>query len=190
MMKSTKRRKHRIGELSALYFDKLPQRAKEIFFEYMGESFPSKSKDKSLFVEVMALDYESCQSPIEVIFNYAFDILVFDRDIAYLYLEPQYDIVANGNKYRADFYFDNNVILESKHVCDNPFRLIIECDGHEFHEKTKEQVKKNNNRNFDFQKEGYEVLHFSGSQIYNEPFECANKTIDYILTKLGEVKET
>lgn len=179
--------------LTVLYFDRLPQRAKELFFEYMGYSFPSNSEDKSIFVEVMNLDYMSCQSPIEIIFNYAFDMMVYDRHfgkkLPHLRLESQYRIVANGKNYRADFYFDANTLREISFSFENPLRLVIECDGHNFHEKTKEQVMRNNDRNFDLQKEGYEVLHFSGSQIYNEPFECANKAIDYIMAKIGKVEK-
>lgn len=181
------------SSLTALYFDRLPQRAKELFFEYMGLYFPSNTEDKSIFVEAMNLDYESCQSPIEIIFNFVFDIMVFDRhfgkDLPHLRLESQYNITANGNNYRVDFYFDTNTLHEKSFSFENPLRLIVECDGHNFHEKTKEQVKRDNDRNFDLQKEGYEVLHFSGSQIYNEPFECANKAIDYIMAKIGKVEK-
>ena len=144
-------------------------------------------------MDVMELDYGTCQSPIEIIFNFVFDIMVFDRhfnrNLPHLRLEQQYIIIANGNDYRVDFYFDTNTLLEKSFKCENPLRLVIECDGHMFHEKTKEQVKRNNERNFDLQKEGYEVLHFSGSQIYNEPFECANKAIDYIMAKIGKVEK-
>lgn len=57
---------------------------------------------------------------------------------------------------------------------------MIECDGHEFHEKTKEQVIYDNEREYKLKSAGYDVLHFSGSEIYNNPYECAEKTLNYI----------
>lgn len=182
------RRKHRHGELDALYFDKLPQRCKEMFFEYLSFSFPAKNDDKSMIVDVCSFDTNFCESPIEAIFNFAMEIMLFDRadEVPQLYIEPQYEIIANGKNYRSDFCFDTQNGFDEEYRYENEYKLIIECDGHNFHEKTKEQVKYNNERDFNLKQAGYDVLHFSGSQIYNEPFPCANKTIDYILSKIGK----
>lgn len=65
-------------------------------------------------------------------------------------------------------------------------KLVIECDGHNFHEKTKEQVIRNNERDYDLQLAGYKVLHFSGSQIYESPLSCANDIYNFIQTTVGE----
>jgi hypothetical protein len=37
---------------------------------------------------------------------------------------------------------------------------------------------------------GYDVLHYSGSQIFNDPIKCANEIYDYITIKTGGWKET
>lgn len=47
-------------------------------------------------------------------------------------------------------------------------KYIIECDGHEFHEKTKEQAKHDKQRDRFLVSKGYKVLRFSGSEIYND----------------------
>lgn len=53
-------------------------------------------------------------------------------------------------------------------------RLIIECDGHDFHERTKEQA--GADRAFDrfVQGRGEQIYRFTGSQIFNSPMSCAN----------------
>lgn len=45
-------------------------------------------------------------------------------------------------------------------------KYVIECDGHDFHEKTKEQAKKDKKRDRDLISLGYKVLRFTGSEIY------------------------
>jgi len=183
-MANQKRKSHRAGELDALFFDKLPQRAKEIFFEFLSSEFPYDG-DKAFFVDVAEFYNEDCESPIEQIFYFAFQIICFIRnDMPYTHyanLLPQCEILANGNKYRADFYFDPSCEIDNY---DKSFKLIIECDGHDFHERTKAQVIKGNQRDYDLKIAGYDVLHFSGSQIYNEPFKCAEEAYNYIVTKL------
>lgn len=54
-------------------------------------------------------------------------------------------------------------------------RLVIECDGHDYHERTKEQAAHDRRRDRDLQREGYMVLRFTGSQIWQAPVACANE---------------
>jgi very-short-patch-repair endonuclease len=51
-------------------------------------------------------------------------------------------------------------------------KFIIECDGHDFHEKTKQQVAYDKKRDRDLQALGFRVLRFSGSEIYKDPKAC------------------
>lgn len=53
-------------------------------------------------------------------------------------------------------------------------RLIIECDGHDFHEKTKDQVAADQSFNNFLTLSGEQFLRFTGSQIFNSPMSCAN----------------
>ena len=66
----------------------------------------------------------------------------------------------------------------------NDYRLVIECDGHEFHKLTKEQVKHDNERDFNLKDCGYDVIHFSGSQIYENPWKCADEVCRYLTQKV------
>lgn len=51
-------------------------------------------------------------------------------------------------------------------------RLVIEVDGHEWHEKTKEQAARDKRRDRDLQQEGWNVFHFTGSEVWCDPFGC------------------
>jgi very-short-patch-repair endonuclease len=59
--------------------------------------------------------------------------------------------------------------------------MIVECDGHDFHEKTKEQARRDKQRDRFLQSRGYKVLRYTGSEIWADPTECS----DEILTELA-----
>lgn len=172
-------KKHRIGEIEALYFDKLPQRAKEIFFEFLSSNTINRF-DMFNVMNVLDFDYSCCESPIETIFALAYDLMCFSKKTNInLQLSPQEEIIV-GKTYKVDFLFDSEEVGVTGL---KPFKLVIECDGHNFH-SSKSQIKNDNEREMNLKLAGYDVIHFSGSQIFNEPFECANTTIDYILSKI------
>lgn len=179
-------KKHRPGELDALYFDKLPQRCKEMFFQFLNQSDISAT-DKINCLQVLNFYCDDCESPIEQMLTFAFEIIAFCRGglASGMYLIPQYEIDTGKRLCRADFVFDTNECESPYTHFEKPFKLVIECDGHDFHEKTKAQVKKDNERDMAIKMAGYDILHFSGSQIYNEPFKCAKSVIDYILLNVG-----
>lgn len=127
--------------------------------------------------------YEEIKSPIEQIFKTAFDLYIKLLNKEDIFLFSQEEIILEKKKYVADFYFEQDMYV-------NPFdtdkKIVIECDGHEFHQKTKEQVKHDNEREYDLKMAGYEIIRFSGSQIYNEPFKCAEDAYNYIMKSIKE----
>jgi very-short-patch-repair endonuclease len=88
----------------------------------------------------------------------------------YYSIIPQFFIP--DTPYRVDFVIKNQ--KNQKIIC------IIECDGHEFHEKTKEQARKDKKRDRDITKKGYTILHFTGSEIVNNTDSCVFEIIDFI----------
>lgn len=52
---------------------------------------------------------------------------------------------------------------------------VIECDGHEFHERTKEQATRDRSRDRRLQDDGHRVFRFTGSEIYRNPLDCARE---------------
>lgn len=58
-------------------------------------------------------------------------------------------------------------------------RLIVECDGHDYHEKTKEQAKRDRGRDRWAADNGYDLYRFTGSEIHNDPLGCARKAFSW-----------
>ncbi len=60
-------------------------------------------------------------------------------------------------------------------------RLIVECDGHDFHERTKEQAAKDRGRDRQAQLSDAAILRFTGSEIYKDAWACAEQITDWAL---------
>lgn len=153
------------------YFDKLPYKAKELIL----------TKESYNILEGVEIWRHELESPIEEILRVALEKKMIEYNKSW-FVESQTEIECkNGNTYRADFTIWHDDILNWE--LKEEFALVIECDGHEFHQKTKKQVEKDNKREYDLKMNGWEILRFSGSEIYNEPMECADKIIKYVIEK-------
>lgn len=134
-----------------------------------------------------------CESPIEELLAIG---LMYVQNCSWngididLNFQTQYEVEANGKKYRADFlvtgetltftedgYPDNEVISE----------IIVECDGFAYH-SSKEQIERDNRRDRNLKSAGYTVLHFSGSEINRNPIRCATEVVGVIRADLLEKK--
>lgn len=113
---------------------------------------------------------QGAESPIEAIFMVWWHVMAEVFGIhRHLKLWPQFEFAPiNGNSYRADFaIWPTNI---DAITTETPFNcIVVELDGHDYHERTKEQVIERNQRDRDFQEKGYVVLHFSGSEIHRDP---------------------
>lgn len=87
-----------------------------------------------------------------------------------LYIYPQLKI----GDYRVDFY-----IIAVQH--DETKTLIVECDGHDFHERTKEQAQRDKSRDRALVGMGHRLIRFTGSEIYANPFACADQALSVLL---------
>ena len=112
------------------------------------------------------------------------------ENIAFLYLIDY----ANGGSYaplelevvaqqKIDSYTVDFLIEHSK----LGVYIIVECDGHDFHEKTKKQAQHDKKRDRYFTKRGYYVLRYTGSQICEDPEEII-RDIDEIIISAMENK--
>lgn len=82
---------------------------------------------------------------------------------------PQYQI----GKYRVDFYIEYwniNKLLKL---------LIVECDGHDFHEKTKQQAQSDKKRDRILQNIA-PVYRYTGSEIFKEAHECSYQIVEFL----------
>lgn len=123
----------------------------------------------------------SCESPIEQLFVLSLnDAINHLRDSLSVYgpeadanFWTQKEIVVGGRKYRADFLL----------VCETSGKTrkyVIECDGHNFHEKTKEQAARDRERERKLMTTGYTVIRFTGSEIWKDPTGCVKQAIEII----------
>lgn len=87
-----------------------------------------------------------------------------------LKIKPQAVIALAGRDIRVDFLIDAG-----------DFVCVVEADGHDFHERTKEQAARDRQRDRDLQTAGYLVLRFTGSEIYRDPWRCAEAVFDGII---------
>jgi very-short-patch-repair endonuclease len=151
-------------------FEKLCDRAKNIIFNSL-----SNPKTMQYFLVLDLPDELLQMSPIEQIFYVCADIftILVENSID---IEEQKYIVANGKKYRADFYAERFLIGNQEYYLNNP--IVIELDGHDYH-SSKDQ------RNYDYEREnnlkleGYHVIRFTGSQVFKNPFDCVEKVYQY-----------
>lgn len=129
-------------------------------------------------------------SPIEAIF-YAYFRAVTAQAGGDLDLHPQVSIhVAGAPLYRADFIISAaaaDADYEAYLYKAGHLQFIVELDGHDFHEKTKEQVTYRNQRDRDLQSGGWKVLHYSGSELIRNPLAAAMDAYNKAHTEWMEI---
>lgn len=64
-------------------------------------------------------------------------------------------------------------------------QLIVECDGHDFHERTKHQAKRDRSRDRAALMSGRDIMRFTGSEIHNDPWGCAVQIVDWAAKSFG-----
>lgn len=146
--------------------------------------------------------WKCCESPIEFPMLFALAIVgdecgsvgYFVRGVRYggeetgqdLLIEPQ----AQLGKHRVDFLLtykevgpDFSVIETSRDgreipgVKEEKRMMVVECDGHDFHDRSKEQARADRQRDRWLQSLGYQVFRFTGSEIWQDVFACAQEAI-------------
>lgn len=168
-------------------FESLPERGKSLIFSAIYELCRSGNGDLNDFFYKWISDYNECESPIERILSAAVNVVSFVRKAEFgkwlFYWIPQCEIEDGEKTYRVDFALTMEKFSDDFSDYSS-VDIVVECDGHEFHQKTKKQVEHDNEREMRLKLLGYDVLRFSGSQIYKNPMKCANDIVDYVLTKI------
>lgn len=139
------------------------------------------------FVEEFHALRQHCESPIEELFlaglfadhdNREFNMVFMGHlepglrnvhgETVYVYQQ------AKVGPYRTDFLIlDASCPLE----VSDPRWMVIECDGHDYHERTKEQAARDKKRDRFFASKGYKVLRFTGSEIWADPEAVAEEAL-------------
>jgi very-short-patch-repair endonuclease len=140
-----------------------------------------------------------CESPIEFAMLFAIGIASHSRRHAVLYdfgdgavfgdaegdctvrIQPQVPFQA----YRVDLLVSLQTIDE---IGDDlrvlTKQVVIECDGHEFHERTKEQAARDRGKDRELQRIGLNVFRYTGSEIWADAFKCAEQVLEYLHSNL------
>ena len=132
-----------------------------------------------------------CGSPIEASMLFALGVSATDRGMdfsaaplvsevgadRYLKVEQQKEI----GPYRADFL----CTLLAWPVCVES-SIVVECDGHDYHERTKEQAAHDKKRDRFMVARGYRVFRYTGSEIYKDAVRCADEVLDILGTSVTD----
>lgn len=124
----------------------------------------------------------NCESPIEQLMSIELAKLNNEWKIPGIIniidVYKQQEINIDGKKYRVDFLIPVEYGKKKKII-----NFVIECDGYEFHQKTKKQVENDYQRERDLQEIGCVIIRFSGSEIWKSPFKCCDKIKQIISSK-------
>lgn len=137
----------------------LNDKAKEVFEDFLQHE-----------TQLLLDGAKNTKSPIEQILWIALVSTIKDFNF---YPTVQTEFELNGKKYIADIAIEIPGVTP-EYVC------IVECDGHDFHERTKEQAIRDRARDRAFQAAGIPVFRFTGSEIYNNPFACAREVRNFL----------
>ena len=89
-----------------------------------------------------------------------------------LLAQPHYD------RYRPDFS-----ISTWAHEDDDllPFVVVVEVDGHDYHERTKEQAEYDKRRDRFMTSTEARVFRFTGREVYRDADACACEILEYVI---------
>jgi very-short-patch-repair endonuclease len=167
-----------------------------------------KAISKELVEDVSNSSTEMVESPIERLMKTAFLMREYKRNITSILsvsviinedMNTMEDAVnhavnspfvivvmsqAKVGTYRAEFLAAFNPGCSGSR---NALKLLaIECDGHEFHQKTKQQAARDRARDRYFLKRGIPVMRFTGSEIWENAINCVDDVISYFEYCEGE----
>lgn len=155
----------------------LCEKTQEIIFDAFGEG-------GSDFFWMVDFDYVAKLTPIEQMFEMANWANFATAKGVFLYTSSQSEIFVNGKKYIVDFLIDGYEIWGKEKPKIKQFYLkkplIVELDGKEYHSTTK-QINHDYQRETDLKLAGYDIIRFTGSQIYNDVYGCVDKVCKYVI---------
>ena len=135
----------------------------------------------------------NCESPIEVGLLKGFiGLWLFDRSIKFdgldgSPLETEWSARVytqhQVGRYRVDFAIRVEASTAGKQLSA---WIAVECDGHEFHEKTREQAARDKARDREITAASYRILRFTGSEIYRDCVGCARQAINLAANLVDE----
>lgn len=108
---------------------------------------------------------------------------------------PQREIEVGEEIFRVDFLFEitGNRFFPTDDGClrvnRKSLRLIVEIDGHNFHERTKIQARRDKSRDRLLHKHGYMVIRYTGSEVFQDVYRVVRELAELILAKAFSVSQ-
>lgn len=147
----------------------------------------------------MTMCSAACQSPIERAMFYAlvieastrsYSVVVVDQHLHPTLIQHGFGIKepvviqlqAQLGDYRVDFCLRHTVASHDAEgrATVSERRLVVECDGHDFHDRTKEQASRDRERDRVLQSTGVHVFRFTGADIWRDAFRCAREAVSFV----------
>lgn len=97
------------------------------------------------------------------------------------------DLIRGPQDYRVDFLVHLERLEPGKPT--TKVRFVVEIDGHDYHERTKEQAARDRLRDRMFTQAGYTVLRYTASEVYNDPVTVTEELISLIGRCSGQIVE-
>ncbi len=141
---------------------------------------------------------ERLESPIEDLFHIAVYAQCQAENID-LNPDPEFDdkgalTIGYGINIRAQVQigtFRVDFVLSQKGMGPDEFLrpIVVELDGHAFHDKDKKQRAYEKSRDRFLVKQGFRVLHFTGSEVVADPHKVAYEALDMLGVYGGSYRE-
>jgi very-short-patch-repair endonuclease len=94
---------------------------------------------------------------------------------------PQLLLSIKGRRFRPDFLFmqmvedaENSRVISVKNV-------VVEVDGHDFHERTKEQARRDRSRDRLMLRHDFYVLRYTGSEVFKDAEAVAREIREFVM---------
>lgn len=153
----------------------------------MQDEFWSKMRAISTFGESLTPEMHGASTPIERLMAAALRAKIIESDLHILpgwILEGRapakphelgFTVVSQFvvGPYTADF-----VVFRTGFAVT--IAVAVECDGHEFHDRTKSQAVHDRRRDRYFQEQGYQIARFTGSEIWANAPACAKQVMEML----------
>ena len=109
---------------------------------------------------------------IDIDYNEEWYSIQFNKD------EILFQIEAQPNKFYFNGYIPDFAIYMNNMISG----FVIEIDGYEWHEKTKEQVKADKEKDRTYLKNCFIPIRFTGSEVYHNAKRCVDEVFEILIT--------
>ena len=123
-----------------------------------------------------------CESPPEQLLRLAFE----DRQAAtsaWYEITPQFEVKTARGKYRLDF------VVGYWPMDEVEIAVGVECDGHEWHDKTPAQAARDKARDRALAGFGFPVLRFAAIEVFNDANKCASEVFEVLQFMWRQTRE-